>query len=133
MTDTIDYEVLAQLFTATYAETHSIPDALRVVVAATKRPHSQIQAAGLNSLVAAVARQRGLRPQTILSRNRSAPVTQARAEVWWVLSTRRGLSQDAIGAAFDRDPSTVGAVVRRVDAAIETDPELRARVAAVDA
>jgi chromosomal replication initiation ATPase DnaA len=123
----LDYEALANLFAVTYGETHSIPDALRVVVQAVDKPFTQAGLAGIDRIVAEVARAHGIRPQSIVGQNRCHAVSLARKEVWWLLH-RRGLAQTAIAREFDRNSTTVCMGIRSFAALMDGDAELRARM-----
>lgn len=131
MSRPLDFEALAQLFAATYSETGSIADALRVVIPASRRPHHHTGAAGLNDIIAAAGARHGVRPEAILSARRhrpGTPLAMAREEAWYV-ARQRGLSPRAIGAAFERDPGLIRRVTVRLAALAEHDAELRARLA----
>ena len=124
----LDFGALANLLTEVRKESGSLEDALRVVVRAARRGHCHTRAAELNSIIAAVAKRHGIAPQTIVGISRRPAAARARTEVWW-LARQRGVTDEALGAAFDRDRSTVSEALRRFEDTLARDAELRAGMA----
>lgn len=123
-------ETVANIFARAFSETGSVTDAFWVTEMILRRGSTHdTGAAGLNDLVADVARIHGLQPKQILGIDRSRAVAAARFEVWWKLrQLTPPLSYPAIGIAFDKDHSTVIEGVQKFERWISERAELRARL-----
>lgn len=77
--------------------------------------------------VDAAAHATGMRAYEIMGRTMVAPVTYARALAMWLLR-RDGWSSSAIGAAFDRDHTTVSSACKRIERCM-VDEDQRTRKA----
>lgn len=125
-----DDEVVANIFARAYRETGSIADAFWITEAVVRRKSTNdVASVGLNQLIADVAAARGIAPKTILGTSSDTAACEARWEVWWrARQIKPPLSYPALGAAFDRDHTTVLHGVRRFDEMISKSVELRARM-----
>jgi chromosomal replication initiation ATPase DnaA len=77
--------------------------------------------------LATVAALLGTTPPALIARTRGQAVNEQRREAMALLR-RRGYSQPLIGRLLQRDPSSVLAAVRTVEALVRTDPAYAARI-----
>ena len=88
----------------------------------------------LSDVIRAVAHRAGLRSSDLRSERRTAEVSQARQRAMWLAKRMTLRSLPAIGRAFgDRDHTTIMHGIRKVEARLENDPELRAELASIEA
>lgn len=73
----------------------------------------------------AVSETYGVSAEEIKSANRSANISQARNICMYIIKTVTGITLKEVGAYFGKDHSTVLHSVKRIEAAMETDRDLK--------
>lgn len=73
----------------------------------------------------AVSETYGVSTEEIKSANRSANISQARNICMYIIKTVTGITLKEVGAYFGKDHSTVLHSVKRIEAAMETDRDLK--------
>jgi chromosomal replication initiation ATPase DnaA len=130
-----DLEVAAETFEKLRAEGKESADAFLSAVRTyralrTDRQSDQEPSAPLwaHGIVAEVARRHGISAERLCSRMRERHLAAAREEAIWMLR-QRGLSTLVIGAAMNRDHSTVVYTLAKLRKRMESDELLRERMA----